>query len=217
MEMSIDISVPARADGDRAAHIAQELWLSCVALNAAIRHGNEDGVQWEEKLTPLRKEVDTLYASGKEYPFVNRVVGTISDLALDRGVYTEVSLMERFCRVSRVCRRVAMIEHTDTASLFNYFLSYARSLFMFNLVRAEMENDSVDMSGVDVPTVLSHAEYWLEKGDLEQAVRFMNQLTGASREVASDWLKEARLLLETRQAAYALMAFASASGLATLF
>ena len=45
----------------------------------------------------------------------------------------------------------------------------------------------------------------------------MNQLTGASREVAGDWIREAKLLLETRQAAYGLTAFASASGLGTIF
>lgn len=41
----------------------------------------------------------------------------------------------------------------------------------------------------------------------------MNLLQGASRKVAEDWIKEARLLLETQQAANTLMAHAASSGL----
>lgn len=41
----------------------------------------------------------------------------------------------------------------------------------------------------------------------------MNLLKGASREIARQWMEEARILLETQQAANTLMAHASASGL----
>jgi MICOS complex subunit MIC60 len=39
----------------------------------------------------------------------------------------------------------------------------------------------------------------------------MNLLKGAPRKVANEWLKEARLLLETQQAANTLMAHVDAS------
>lgn len=55
--------------------------------------------------------------------------------------------------------------------------------------------------------------YFLDRGDLTQAVKYLNLLQGAPRKVANDWLKEARLLLETQQAANTLMAHAAASGL----
>lgn len=58
--------------------------------------------------------------------------------------------------------------------------------------------------------------YWIERGNLIQALKYMNLLKGASRYVASDWLKEARLLLETQQATNTLMAHAAASGLSFL-
>lgn len=45
------------------------------------------------------------------------------------------------------------------------------------------------------------------------ALKYMNLLRGAPRKIASDWLKETRLLLETQQAANTLMAHAAASGL----
>lgn len=55
--------------------------------------------------------------------------------------------------------------------------------------------------------------YYVDRGDLMMAMKYMNLLQGAPRKIASDWLKEARLLLETQQAANTLMAHAAASGL----
>jgi len=53
----------------------------------------------------------------------------------------------------------------------------------------------------------------VDRGDFLQALKYLNLLEGASREVASDWMKETRLMLETQQAANTLMAHAAASGL----
>lgn len=49
-----------------------------------------------------------------------------------------------------------------------------------------------------------------------QALRYANLLQGASRNVAGDWIKETRLLLETQQAANVLMAHAATSGISFL-
>jgi mitofilin len=54
--------------------------------------------------------------------------------------------------------------------------------------------------------------YSLERGDLAQAVQFMGLLKGEPRRVAGDWLAEARLHLEAKQAAAALLAHAAARG-----
>ena len=209
-------SVSARAESEKIARIAQDLWLSCIALNGLIRCGNECAQDWESRMSPLRKEVEAVSDAGGKHPFVETLIQNIPEDALDRGVWTEDSLRERFPRVGTVCRRVAMIEESGS-SLTMYFLSYIQSFFVFNSVYAKSENDSVDVDKLDTFSILGHAEYWLERGELEQAVRFMNQLKGAPRRVADDWVKEAKLLLETRQAAYALTAFASASGLGTIF
>lgn len=47
-------------------------------------------------------------------------------------------------------------------------------------------------------------------------LRYMNLLKGAPRSVASDWMNETRILLETQQAIDALLAYAGATGLAYL-
>lgn len=56
----------------------------------------------------------------------------------------------------------------------------------------------------------------MERGDLTQTLKYMNLLQGAPRKIAADWLKEARLLLETQQATNILMAHAATSGLSFL-
>lgn len=52
----------------------------------------------------------------------------------------------------------------------------------------------------------------MERGNLTQALRYMNLLTGASRKVSSEWINEARLLLETQQAVNILLSHASGNG-----
>ena len=53
-------------------------------------------------------------------------------------------------------------------------------------------------------------------GNFELAVRLVNQLRGEPRKVASDWLKEARLTMEAKQAAQCLMAHSASAGLTNL-
>ncbi|XP_052226388.1 MICOS complex subunit MIC60-1-like isoform X1 [Dreissena polymorpha] len=212
----IESAVSARAESEAIAKEAQDLWLATVALNGSILYGNEGGKTWEEQLKPLEKDVETIFMAAKNNPFVNRVLESIPQRALTRGVYTEDNLRQRFTKVYRVAKRVALIDETG-GSLMKFMLSYFQSFFVIPSVYAIHESDEVDVSKMDVFQLCGHARYWIEKGDLEQALKFMNQLTGESRRVAADWIEETRLLLETKQAALALMAFASSSGLGTIF
>jgi hypothetical protein len=81
--------------------------------------------------------------------------------------------------------------------------------FIFETVYAKTEHDSLELDSLNNYSILAHAKYWIDKGELEMAVRFMNQLQGEARSVAEDWLKESKLHLETVQATQALMAFAN--------
>jgi len=46
----------ARAEAERSAHQAQALWAACQALWASVRTG-EPGVNWRNKLRPLKNEI----------------------------------------------------------------------------------------------------------------------------------------------------------------
>lgn len=212
----IESAVEGRAEAEKLSRKSQQLWLACVALNGALLHGIEDIEVWELKIKPLANEIAAVSDAAGNHPYVNAILKTMPEISYKRGVWTHESLTERFNKVRSVCKRVAMIDETG-GSLFKYCLSYIQSFFIFETVYAKTEQDSLDLDSLNNYSILAHAKYWIDKGELEMAVRFMNQLQGKARSVAEDWLKESKLHLETQQATQALMAFASASGLGTIF
>ena len=50
--------------------------------------------------------------------------------ALERGVYSDKALRDRYFHVESIAKRTALIKN-ENASLFMYFLSYLQSLVMF--------------------------------------------------------------------------------------
>ena len=54
--------------------------------------------------------------------------------------------------------------------------------------------------GSDVESILTRTETLLEEGNLDDAAREMNTLTGWAKTLSVDWLAEARRVLELRQA-----------------
>ncbi|KAG8243128.1 hypothetical protein J6590_051247 [Homalodisca vitripennis] len=60
-------------------------------------------------------------------------------------------------------------------------------------------------------TVIDGHMYYVDRGELDQAVRYLNLLKGPSGKVASDWIQDVVVYLETRQAAELLLAHASAA------
>lgn len=212
-----------RAELDKVARRAQELWLACQTLHSLITEGDPDakGAIWEDRLKPLQPELEAITAAlCEKSQLISTVIGSVPETAVTRGVWTESALAERFARVRSVARRVALVDESG-GSLFRYFVSYAMSLFVLRqplLAEAAHRDDDAELDADDLTTfvLLDRAAAALERGSLEQAVRYVNQLRGASRHVASDWLTEARLLLETRQAADVLVAFAVANSLGSL-
>lgn len=56
--------------------------------------------------------------------------------------------------------------------------------------------------------------YCIDRDDILQALRYLNLLTGCSRVVAKDWMKEATVFLETKQAIDLLMSYATVTSYA---
>ena len=190
---------------------AQELWLACQALGAVV--SGEENVSITQ---PLGPELEAIKLAGDNHPFVNTVIGSFPAEALKDGIHTEESLNDRYKNLRKVCRRVAMIDETG-GTLFRYFLSYLQSCFVFTSAKVISETQDLNEKDLSTFVLVDNAAYCIERGDLAQAVRYINQLKGEPRRVAHDWLQDARLLLETKQATDALLAHASASGLGSLF
>ena len=74
------------------------------------------------------------------------------------------------------------------------------------------KNTPLDLDSLSTFEIVSLARGSLERGDLEQAVKYMTLLKGMPRIVSRDWVKDARLILETQLACRALLAHSAAEG-----
>ena len=198
----------ARAGADEASFSAQSLWVATNSLSAAVNFGNVQADTWETKLSPLGGAVNVVKkVAGSEDKFVATLCSSIPEVALERGVYTEDGLKERFCKVEATARRAAGVGEQG-GSLMSYGISYLQSLLLVDLSkRAPTEGlEVIDLDTISSYDLLSLAKYNMDRGDLAKAVQLLTQLRGESGRVVSDWLAEARLTLETRQAVTAIQA-----------
>ena len=211
----IEAAVNARADAEAQFRKSREFWHASHALKQAIEKGSE-GTTWEEKQQPLSETINIIQDSSNHHPFVRTVLNSLPDCAASKGVYTVDSLRERFDVVRKEARKVAMIEDVEKASLFQYFLSHVQSWLIFDSNLDVSHDETIDSVDLNTFRLLGSARKCMEEGKIELAVRFMNQLRGLPKQVASEWLAEARLYLEAKQAAEVLLAHASANGLETV-
>lgn len=211
----MDAALKERADAEKSAHQAQALWGACQSLWASIRSG-QPGKSWREQLRPLQDEISAVGRAAEGDELVGVVLKGLPETAKGRGVYPEDALRERFIKVEEVARRLALIP-AEGARLPMYFLSYLQAALIARpdvpISKDELENKPFDFSKLDTYDILNRARYWLDRGDLVKTVQYVNLLQGAPRKAALDWLNEARLLLETQQAASTLMAHAASSGI----
>ncbi|XP_037015602.2 MICOS complex subunit MIC60 isoform X10 [Artibeus jamaicensis] len=204
----IEQAVQSHAVAEEEARKAHQLWLSVEALKYSMKTASAD-----QPTVPLGSAVEAIRTTCADSEFAQALTAAIPPESLTRGVYSEETLRVRFYVVQKLARRVAMIDETRN-SLYQYFLSYLQSLLLFP---PQQLKPPVELCPEDMNTfkLLSYASYCIEHGDLELAAKFVNQLKGESRRVAQDWLKEARMTLETKQIVEILTAYASAVGIGT--
>ncbi|XP_012499684.1 PREDICTED: MICOS complex subunit MIC60 isoform X5 [Propithecus coquereli] len=204
----IEQAVQSHAVAEEEARKAHQLWLSVEALKYSMKTSSAD-----MPTVPLGSAVEAIRVNCSDNEFTQALTAAIPPESLTRGVYSEETLRARFYVVQKLARRVAMIDETRN-SLYQYFLSYLQSLLLFP---AQQLKPPEELSPEDINTfkLLSYASYCIEHGDLELAAKFVNQLKGESRRVTQDWLKEARMTLETKQIVEILTAYASAVGIGT--
>merc|ERR1719402_1133308 len=172
---------------EKAAKQAQDMWVACVALQSAIKHGGSG--PWESKIKPLHTEVDAIKraSGGDESSLAFVVTSSLPDETLQRGVYTEDALKERFLGVSRTCRKVALLGG-EGSSLWQRFISNLHSVLRRSVFiqpsQAELQDNEIDVDSLDNNDIIDRVRYCLDADDLEQAVRYANLLYGESRHYA---------------------------------
>ncbi|KAK9736949.1 Mitochondrial inner membrane protein [Popillia japonica] len=210
----LDQAIKERNNVDKDAHQAQVLWAACQSLYRAVKSGCP-GFPWTEQLRPLDPEIKAVkLAADKNDELVNAVVAGIPPAAKNRGVYPEDALRERFLKVEEMARGLALVPEQG-GRLHIYLLSYLQSFLLLRaanpIPQAELNDDETDFSKLTTNDILQRARYWIDRGDFSQTLKYMNLLQGAPRAIARQWMEEARIMLETQQAANTLMAHATAS------
>ncbi|XP_059490682.1 MICOS complex subunit Mic60-like [Neocloeon triangulifer] len=150
---------------------------------------------------------------GQKDDFVEATLKMLPEKGVKIGVLTEPALKARFNDVERVARKVSMIHRDDQVPLTWYLLSFLRSTVLLqphsSIKPSELNNDPTDLSTLDNNALLDRARYFVDQGDLLQAARYANLLRGPCRHVVSGWLDETTTLLEVKNVAQTLAAYAS--------
>ncbi|XP_043462629.1 MICOS complex subunit Mic60 [Leptopilina heterotoma] len=212
----VEGALKERINQEKGACDAQMLWSACQALARAVKVA-PPGAPKDKAVRPLEPEIIAVRkAALKDDALVNAVVEGIPEEASKRGVFPENALRERFLKVEKMARRLALVPE-EGASLPVYLLSCLQSFLIIEAVnpipKSELEDQPIDVESLNTYDILHRARYYLDRSDFKMTLRYMNLLKGASRNIANDWMNEARILLETQQAVDALLAYAGANGL----
>lgn len=162
--------------------------------------------------------------SAPDNEFIQNIVDTaFKSLNASRGqnkagtleIWTEPDLKDRFYKLKEICDRVALIDDRG-GSLFKYMISYIQSFFIIHhkvkpiyaatasdeekLEANEQFLKQIEVSKLNTFSILDYAEYFIENGDLVSALKLMQQLNGEPLRVSKDWINDALLLVEVKQA-----------------
>jgi mitofilin len=139
---------------------------------------------------PFVAELAALKEVAAENTIVNAAIASINPSAYQKGISTSAQLIDRFRRVSTEVRKASLLP--ENAGIASLAASLVLSKVMF-------KKDGLPL-GDDVESVLTRTEALLEEGNLEDAVREMNGLSGWAKVLSRDWLAESRRALEVQQA-----------------
>jgi len=190
-------------DAEKKSRRTQELWLAVQSLSSVLSKEAFSG-----RTRSLLPEITSIVNLAGSSEAVKCVIEAIPESAAVQGVSTEDGLKKRFENVKRVCKRVAMIGENES-SLWTYVLSAVRSFVVFETHAKRDIVNEVDPNTISPYEILAKAQHCMEEGNLELAVKFMSLLRGLPKKLAGDWLREARMYLETKQASEFLLAYAA--------
>lgn len=171
-------------------------WNSVVESNLKTQHlqvaveAVRASLNTSDRPRPFIHELAALKELAADNPVVNAAIASINPTAYQRGVPSPAQLIDRFRRVAAEVRKASLLP--EDAGIASHAASWVLSNFLF-----KKSGMSV---GDDVESVLTRTETLLEEGDLDGAAREMNTLDGWAGKLSIDWVREARKVLEVRQA-----------------
>jgi len=182
---------------------AQQLSLACDNLLTVMQQSSVH----EEDPIIITKELAHVLSNSLTNPSIEVAASTIPFEVTERGLYNEAMIRRSFKKIANLCCKLSLVNEEHN-SLGIYALSFLKSA-LFPSVEEKEPPKSIECGDLDVFNIVSYASYCLQRGDLEQAAKFVNQMNGEPRSVAENWLHEVRLYLETRQAVEAISAISN--------
>ncbi|XP_045027350.1 MICOS complex subunit MIC60 isoform X2 [Daphnia magna] len=216
MGKGIQDAIHDRAEKDRISRQVRELWIAAQSMMDSLRSNATVHLPWNEQRRPLNLN-GLNQALNNNDEFASAVLESIPQSAVSQGILPQGALKERFQNVERVCRRVALIDENG-GSVLRYALSYLQSMMVVKVDARPppKQDEEINLAELNTFDILARARYHLEKDDLEQALRYMNLLKGEPQNVATDWLRELRIHLETVQAVNAVMTYAAVQAIESM-
>ncbi len=139
---------------------------------------------------PFVRELAALKEIAADDPVVNAAIASINPTAYQRGIPSSAQLIDRFRRVAGEVRKASLLP--EEAGVASHASSYLLSKLLFKKKGLA--------TGDDVESILTRTETFLEEGNLDEATREMNGLSGWAKTLSRDWVAEARKVLEVQQA-----------------
>ncbi|XP_065336455.1 MICOS complex subunit Mic60-like [Cloeon dipterum] len=187
---------------------------ACFRLESALTSDPFPQLDWKHQVQPIKHHLQQMSdnAEGKR-DFVRAVIDSVPVAAINRGVYTQNALRQRFFEMEPTARKVSLLKKRDHNSTILYLMSYLRSILLVRPVgcisNLEKTNQPVQIGDLTNEELLDRARYFMELGDLRQAASYVNMLQGVAQHVSSGWAEEVVLHLTVSQAAHALSAIAA--------
>uniref|UniRef100_A0AC34Q0J9 MICOS complex subunit MIC60 n=1 Tax=Panagrolaimus sp. JU765 TaxID=591449 RepID=A0AC34Q0J9_9BILA len=212
----IETALQGRAALDAENRRAKQYWLACQNLLESIVHGQKAGTDIDSRRKPLEKELTIIKEACDKDEFVQTIMGFFNQDTLQKGVYTEQDLKNRFNKIYTLAKRTAKIDDNG-GGIGAYISSYIQSLFMLDLPRRFSPEDKIDVKNADTYEIIAHAKYFVNEGDFDSAVRVCQLLHGEPRRLASDWIRDTQEHLATRYLAELLVAHASVTSIRSIY
>ncbi|KAI7872377.1 mitochondrial inner membrane protein Mitofilin [Spinellus fusiger] len=138
---------------------------------------------------PFAQELEALCTTARKLDIGCEALESVPRDVADQGIDGVKDLSYRFEGVAKRIRHAALVP--EEGGLGAHIVSRLLSTVMFTKKGL--------VQGEDVEAILSRTGYYLEKQDLENATRELNQLQGWPKRLAFDWIEAARRHLEVQQ------------------
>ncbi|KAF0762719.1 MICOS complex subunit Mic60-like [Aphis craccivora] len=181
----------------------KSIWEASKFLKSSL--GSSDN----EQPINVKDQINAIKKLGASDSIVEEVMSSVPLKAIENGVLSKGQLKENFNQVEKRVYETALIPD-DSFSLPLMAFSYLASLFVVHhshISPNEVNNEEFDPLELNTYEIVERARYCVDRDNILQALRYLNLLTGCSRVVAKEWIKEATVFLETNQAIDLLLSY----------